>query len=195
MSPHPGTDGRSLAGLAALLAGPAAAQLIEDLAAHAAPPAPAGSLRAVSASAALARGRTCYDHLAGRLGVLVLDALAARGLVALADGVAVTPSGLRWLAGLGLDVGALRATRRPLARECLDWTERRPHLAGAAGTGLCGHFFAAGWIERTGGGRAVRVTALGHDALLDLLGIAPGDLEPVRPGSAAAPEVRHQGVG
>jgi DNA-binding transcriptional ArsR family regulator len=164
------------------IASPAVAEMIEDLAGRAAPGATAArSLRAVSAATAMARGRICYDHLAGRLGVRLLDAMAARGLLEVGNGVAVTAEGLRWLGGLGIDVGSLRASRRLLARDCMDRTERRPHLAGAAGAGLCGHFFEAGWIERIGRHRAVRVTDAGHVALEDLLGISPSDLELTAP--------------
>ncbi|MEU6075056.1 winged helix-turn-helix domain-containing protein [Micromonospora sp. NPDC047074] len=160
------------------LAGPAVAQLIEDLAGHAPDPPPsAGSLRAARANAALAYARTCYDHLAGRLGVLLRDALFARRLLDGSDGLALTPAGLDWLAGLGVPVAPLRAVRRPLVRDCLDWTERRPHLAGALGAALCDRFFAAGWLTR-GAGRAVRLTPAGGPALAAALGLAPADLAP-----------------
>jgi DNA-binding transcriptional ArsR family regulator len=164
------------------LAGPQVAQLIEELAEHAPPIQPgAGSLRAVNASAALARARTCYDHLAGRLGVLIVDAMADRGLLEVSTGLALTPSGLSWLADLGIDVAALRSARRPLVRDCLDWTERRPHLGGAVGAAMCRWFFDRGWIERGAGGRAVRVTATGRPALVRALAIQVGDLQPAGP--------------
>ncbi|MGC5331744.1 ArsR/SmtB family transcription factor [Micromonospora sp. DT62] len=160
------------------LAGPSVAQLIEDLAGHApAPPPSAGSLRAVRAGVALAYARTCYDHLAGRLGVLLRDALLARRLLDDAGGLALTPDGLDWLVGLGIPVAPLRGARRPLVRDCLDWTERRPHLAGALGAALCERFFAAGWLTR-GVGRAVRLTPAGSPALAAALGLAPADLAP-----------------
>jgi DNA-binding transcriptional ArsR family regulator len=143
------------------------AQLIEDLAAHLPPaPVPARTLRAATASAALARGRTCYDHLAGRLGVAVTDALERRGLLCRAAGFALTPAGLRWLH----ELGPVRASKRPLARGCLDWTERREHLAGAAGAAICAQLLDRGWIARVGTGRAVRVSPAGSAALTDLFG-------------------------
>ncbi|MFF3847616.1 ArsR/SmtB family transcription factor [Streptomyces sp. NPDC002328] len=147
------------------------AQLVEDLAAQVAPDAVAGprSLRASSAGSAMARGRTCYDHLAGRLGITVTDALGACGLLLRETGFALTEAGLRWFEGVG--IGLDRGGRRPLARACLDWTERRPHLAGVAGAALCRHAFDAGWCERIGSERAVRVTAAGERALADLLGV------------------------
>jgi DNA-binding transcriptional ArsR family regulator len=160
------------------LAGPSVAQLIEDLAGHApAPPAPPRTLRAASAGAALAYARTCYDHLAGRLGVLVHDALLARGVLDRTGGLALTPAGAEWLAGLGVPVEPLRAARRPLLRDCLDWTERRPHLAGALGAGLCRRFLDLGWTAR-GTGRAIRLTPAGRTALPAALGLTPADLPP-----------------
>ncbi|MFD2765022.1 ArsR/SmtB family transcription factor [Micromonospora eburnea] len=162
------------------LAGPSVAQLVEDLAGHApAPPAPPRTLRAVSAAAALAYARTCYDHLAGRLGVLVYDTLLARGVLDRTGGPAVTPDGVAWLAGIGVPVEPLRAGRRPLVRECLDWTERRPHLAGALGAALCQRFLDLGWTVR-GTGRAIRLTPAGRPALAAALGIAPAELAPPR---------------
>jgi DNA-binding transcriptional ArsR family regulator len=147
------------------------AQLVEDLAAQVAPETALRprTLREASAGSAMARGRTCYDHLAGRLGIAVTDALTVRGLLRQDTGFALTDAGLTWFdtAGIGLD----RKGRRPLARACLDWTERRPHLAGVAGAALCRHALDAGWCVRIGSERAVKVTASGERALSDLLGI------------------------
>ncbi|MFC7901430.1 ArsR/SmtB family transcription factor [Streptomyces griseoincarnatus] len=147
------------------------AQLVEDLAAHIAPDAaePPRGLRQSGADSAMARGRTCYDHLAGRLGIAVTDALTARGLLRQDTGFALTDAGLDWFGALGADLG--RRGRRPLARACLDWTERRPHLAGAAGAALCRHLLDQGWCVRIGSSRAVKVTGAGERALTDLLGI------------------------
>ncbi|MDT0466276.1 ArsR/SmtB family transcription factor [Streptomyces gibsoniae] len=154
------------------LAGPQVAQLVEELAAQVEPGVRAArrrTLRASGAAAAMAHGRTCYDHLAGRLGIAVADAFTARGLLRQDTGFALTDAGLRWFdtAGIGLD----RTGRRPLVRSCLDWTERRPHLAGVAGAALCRHALDAGWCVRIGSERAVRVTAEGERALSALLGI------------------------
>ncbi|NJC72398.1 helix-turn-helix transcriptional regulator [Planosporangium thailandense] len=160
------------------LADPGVAELIEDLAAYS-PRVPVrpNSLRTANATAALAWARTCYDHLAGRLGVLLVDAMTDQGL--LEAGWGLSDHGLRWFADLGIDVAALRSPRRPLVRHCLDWTERRPHLAGAAGAALCRHFFDRGWVTRAGGQRrAVRVTESGRAALHDVLGVPVADLTP-----------------
>ncbi|MYV97037.1 helix-turn-helix domain-containing protein [Streptomyces sp. SID3343] len=160
------------------LADPAVARMVEDLAAYAMPPTrtPPTSLRAHSASEAMARGRTCYDHLAGRLGVAITDAMTTRGLLRQDAGFALSPAGVAWLTDLGADLTETR--KRPLARPCLDWTERRPHLAGTAGAELCRLILDQGWAERIGTRRAVRPTPLGRTELERLLGIRPADLDP-----------------
>ncbi|MFF3303486.1 ArsR/SmtB family transcription factor [Streptomyces sp. NPDC001741] len=152
------------------------AQLIEELAAHAAPGAekPPRSLREASLQHALARGRTCYDHLAGRLGIRITDAMTERGLLRQDTGFALTEEGLAWFEDLGVRLDT--ASRRPLARGCLDWTERRPHLAGVSGAALCRHVLDAGWCERVGTGRAVRATPDGLRALSRHLGMEPASL-------------------
>ncbi|MET7691215.1 winged helix-turn-helix domain-containing protein [Streptomyces sp. NPDC005483] len=149
------------------------AHLVEDLAAQIAPDTVQRprTLRESSAGSAMARGRTCYDHLAGRLGIAVTDALTSRRLLTQDTGFALTDAGLAWFAATGIPLD--RRTRRPLARPCLDWTERRPHLAGVAGAALCRHALAEGWCVRIGSERAVKVTAAGERALEELLGI-PG---------------------
>jgi DNA-binding transcriptional ArsR family regulator len=157
------------------LADARAAQLIEELAAFAIPvgtppPAPT-TLRGSTVAAALRHARTCYDHLAGRVGIVLIDAMTERGYLDESGGVALTPSGLAWLASVGIDTDSLRSARRPVARHCLDWTERRPHLAGSAGAALCDRLFATKWIERIGGDRAVRVTPAGLRGLNGALGL------------------------
>ncbi|MGI5488727.1 ArsR/SmtB family transcription factor [Microtetraspora malaysiensis] len=164
------------------LADPAVAQLIEDMAAHDPPVAsPPGTLRVAGARRALAFARTCYDHMAGRLGVAVTDALSGRGLLERRAGFAFTEAGTAWLDDV---LGGLPRTagRRPLARQCLDWTERRPHLAGAAGAALCRHALDQGWVTRIGSERALAVGPAGAEAfsrLLDIdvaaLRLSPGD--------------------
>lgn len=159
------------------LAGASVAQLLEDLAARIEhrPASPRG-LRAVTANSALRRGRTCYDHLAGRLGVAVTDAMTRAGLLDQTGGFALTTAGLAWLTDtLGLSPEDLRPNKRPLARGCLDWTERRQHLAGLAGAKLCETFLGNDWVVRIGSGRAVRLTPNGKAALRDLLGLPDVD--------------------
>ncbi|MFH8367144.1 ArsR/SmtB family transcription factor [Streptomyces sp. NPDC018031] len=156
------------------LAGPHIAQLIEDLSAHAAPAPPPRSLRAAGASGAMARARTCYDHLAGRLATEITSALFARGLLQQETGFALTDAGMGWFGELGIDLAAARG-RRPLVRSCLDWTERKPHLAGAAGAALCRHALDTGWCVRIGSRRALRVTEEGRRAFRELLGVRVPD--------------------
>lgn len=158
------------------------AHLVEELASQAVPGEPERprSLRAASVSSALARGRTCYDHLAGRLGIRITEAMTVRGLLRQDTGFALTEAGLDWFGALGISLDP--SARRPLVRGCLDWTERRPHLAGAAGAALCAHVLEAGWCERFGSGRAVRVTPSGVRALWELMGLDPASLAP--PGHA-----------
>lgn len=152
------------------LADARAAQLIEDLAAHVAPVARRPrTLRESTAGSAMARGRTCYDHLAGRLGIALTDALTERGLLRQDTGFALTEAGLDWFGAAGITLD--RTGRRPLARACLDWTERRPHLAGVAGAALCRHALEAGWCVRIGSERAVKVTPSGERVLSELFGV------------------------
>ncbi|WP_329315856.1 ArsR/SmtB family transcription factor [Streptomyces sp. NBC_01262] len=164
------------------LADPATAALIEDLAAYSSShssshpssrssPGPApSSLRESGRMSAEARARTCYDHLAGHLGVAVTDAILSRGLVADDAGLVVTEAGRVWLAELDIDLLALRGSR-PMVRSCLDWTERRTHLAGALGAALCKLAFDRRWVERIGSGRALKVTPEGGRAFQELLEI------------------------
>ncbi|HEX6500484.1 MAG TPA: winged helix-turn-helix domain-containing protein [Micromonosporaceae bacterium] len=132
-------------------------------------PAPVRTLSAHSRRRALAQARTCYDHLAGVLGVAITDAMTRRGLLAWDRGLTVTATGCSWLAELGIDTAP--AGRRPFVRSCVDWTQRRPHLAGTVGAALCRHAFDAGWIRRIGSTRAVAVTDCGRDALAHHLGL------------------------
>lgn len=155
------------------LAGADTAEMVENLASmaprRAAPP---GSLSAASRHQALARARTCYDHLAGALGVSITEAMTRGGLLDWARGLALTGDGAHWFAALGIALPS--GSRRPLVRSCLDWTERRPHLAGAAGAALCGHAFGSGWIRRIGSGRAVALTDTGRNAFREHLGLVAG---------------------
>lgn len=160
------------------LADPRAADLIEGLLAHLDPTVQRHrTLRSAVASSAMARGRTCYDHLAGRLGVAITDAMTASGLLALSHGCALTDDGLAWFGGaLRVAPRELRSTRRPLVKCCLDATERRSHLAGAAGALLCARMFDNGWIKRIGTGRAVRLTPSGAAALQEALALEAASL-------------------
>lgn len=114
---------------------------------------------------ALRRARVCYDHLAGELGVQAFEALLARGLFEVdATGLRITPAGLAWFAALGVDVAAVSAQRRMMCKACLDWSERRHHLAGAWGAALLQRLFALGWARRVAGTRVVQFTPQGERA-------------------------------
>jgi len=131
--------------------------------------APVTSLRAASRSEALREARTCYDHLAGRFGVGVTEALVARDVLHDRDGsFELTGDGEVFLVELGVDVAGARARKRAFARACLDWSERRPHLAGALGAALADAALDQGWVRRPPNDRWLRVTPKGAAALTDL---------------------------
>jgi DNA-binding transcriptional ArsR family regulator len=163
------------------LASPAVAQMIESImqvASGLQPPRPSFSVG--PRDIALRTARTCYDHLAGRLGVALADALVAGGYAELSnDAGLVTESGVKFLGGMGIDVDALTARRgkhaaRILCRPCLDWSERRAHLAGAVGAALCTHSLEHGWIRRIRGTRAVAITPKGQRIFRDEFGVQVG---------------------
>ena len=150
------------------LASPEVADALEALA-RIAPPEQIRSLRAADTSSALRYARTCYDHLAGRLGVGLTDALLARNLLLAADGsYTLTLLGETTLAQLGVDIDRARAARRSFARTCLDWSEQRPHLAGALGSALTDTLLARRWLLRRPHDRALSVTPKGQAALHEL---------------------------
>lgn len=148
------------------LAGPEVASALEALA-RIAPPAAVRSLRQHRTVRGLAEARTCYDHLAGLRGVELRDRLlASRALREIDDSDhELTRHGQRLLARLDLDVERLVASRRVFARACVDWTQRRPHLAGALPAAVTARLLDLGWLSR-GRGRTVRV-AEDYDQRLD----------------------------
>ena len=118
--------------------------------------------------------RTCYDHIAGRLGVTIADSLARQGFVELAeDAGVVTDAGAQFLdkIGVGFDPspGAGKKNRL-VCRPCLDWSERRPHLAGRLGVALCHHCIASGWVRKRSASRVLDITPAGDQALRRLFG-------------------------
>ena len=148
---------------------PAVARLVESLGQIGG--APSRTVKSVP----IARARTCYDHLAGRLGVAVFKALVARDAVKAQKGVpgavALGPQAERVFGKLGVELDVVRHERRRFATACLDWTERQPHLGGALGAALWGEFTARGWIIRQPGTRAVAVARAGTRGLKRALGV------------------------
>jgi DNA-binding transcriptional ArsR family regulator len=121
---------------------------------------------------ALGAARICYAHLAGRLSVDLTDALVARDHLVLHDEAAeVTTTGARFLTEFGIELPRRRTTRRHLSRLCLDWTERRPHIAGKIGAALTRRYFDLGWLERRKHSQAVSVTPPGRRGFLKVFGI------------------------
>ena len=153
------------------LASPKVAQMLESIVAVAGENRP--RFRPLSRQAAALRdARVCYDHLAGRLGVAIADAMAARGYLVLEDdGGRFTEAGARFLWELGIDLRVAGKGRRHLCRACLDWTERRPHIGGAIGAALAERWLALGWLSRHKDSRAVSVTPVGEDGFRDSLGL------------------------
>jgi DNA-binding transcriptional ArsR family regulator len=134
---------------------------------------PVSSLTADKRRTAMREARTCYDHLAGRLGVAVADLFLARGWLIERDGLWVLPHvGVQPCSDtLGIPVTVPEGTSRPAARPCPDWTERRPHVAGLLGAALLTAMLDAGWVSRRTSDRALRINADGSAALIRL-GIA-----------------------
>ncbi len=171
------------------LAGPGVAGVLESLARLVGQPSRPTAARTAQFRA-LRHARTCYDHLAGELGVAIAAALEGHGLLAPAEGkrLDVTPAGIRWFAAvLGMNVTALRPGRHGIACRCLDWTERHHHLAGSLGTHMLRRCCALGWLTRTPGSRAVQLTRSGRDSLRQQLGIDASESWGVKQRSVSSP--------
>jgi DNA-binding transcriptional ArsR family regulator len=145
-----------------------------------APERPVSTLRGAHERDTLRHGRLCYDHLAGRIGVAINDQIVERGfLERTPDGYAVTADGVRKFATIGIDTDVLARAPRPLTRACLDWSERRHHLAGSLGAAFTAELLRRGWVETREASRVVILTQIGRDALTDFLALQPGQLDPV----------------
>lgn len=123
----------------------------------------------------LAAARFCYDHLAGRLGTGLTDAWVASGWLAGRDELVLTDAGAAGLREIGVDVDGAITARRATTRACLDWTERRPHLAGALGSAVGARFLEAGWVTRHRSGRGLDVTPAGRGLVREAWGIDLAD--------------------
>jgi DNA-binding transcriptional ArsR family regulator len=171
------------------LPSPHVAMVIEALASLA-PPIRSLEMPLSREARSLRFGRSCYDHLAGRLGIAVTVCLEAVGHLNLVDDEAkqylVSEDGRRWFKAFGIELAALKPGSRGIARRCLDWTERRHHLAGPLGRALLSRFVKLGWLRRDCRTRAVSVTCAGAAGLarsLELDVRALDDFAPVRDAS------------
>jgi DNA-binding transcriptional ArsR family regulator len=138
--------------------------------------------------ARLRTARTCYDHLAGTLGVALYDRLTALGWLASSspgpgNSCDLTPQGVKALEALGIDLEGLRALRRRFAFACLDWSERRSHLGGALGAALLAHALKRRWVTPDLDSRALSLTSFGRRETLARFGL---DLAPAPPAAARA---------
>jgi len=145
------------------LASPAIAGMLEAMMVAAAPP----PIRTGPRDAAMRRARICYDHLAGEISVAIADAMIARAQIDLAtDGAALTDAGRALLDEIGVELPPCSESKGAVfCRPCLDWSERRHHIAGAVGAALYRTFLARNWIRRVEGSRTVNVTLPGREAL------------------------------
>lgn len=139
-------------------------EALEELAVHAAPRSRAPGPR----DGAVRFARTCYDHVAGEVGILLAESFRRRGYLSIADGeCGLSRRGRTAMGRLGLDLEELRMTRRRLVRQCLDWSGLRPHLGGALGASLFARFSELGWIRRREHTRVILVTSRGRQGLRD----------------------------
>ena len=159
------------------LAGAHIAAMLESISAVAsiAPP----RLRPIRIDDQMRKARMCYDHIAGELGVTLADALQEHRHIELAeDGGVVTDSGEVFFKNLGIDLAAARGSRRVFCRPCVDWSERRYHLAGAVGSAIAQRLMALRWISRKRDGRALTITPVGWSNIERAFGCSLHDHEP-----------------
>ncbi|CAG7626032.1 ArsR/SmtB family transcription factor [Paenibacillus allorhizosphaerae] len=153
------------------LAGPEVAYALEALNAIATQK-PIRSLKEYDQSKVLRYARTCYDHIAGEVGVRLTDRLLALGMIERSGrDYVVSKQGYDRFKHFGIDVDTVQMGRRHFARQCLDWSERRHHIAGGLGAAITNRLFELEWITRIPGGRAVRVTDAGLNGLADEFGL------------------------
>jgi len=157
------------------IASPLVARMLESIKAVAALETPARNQPRSAQDDALRFARSCYDHLADRLGVALADALVAKKFVVLSEeGGALTARGQKFLCDFGADLTAKSGSRRIFCRACLDWSERRRHIAGLAGAAILTRLVALNWLARARGSRALRLTPAGQRGLREAFGIADG---------------------
>ena len=126
----------------------------------------------ISDSSRIKYCRTCYDHLAGKVGVAITDKLLSRRIIeGNNEGFMISSSGIKWFDRLDISITELKRDQRVLARPCLDWSEKRPHLAGAVGAALADRLFDLKWLQRARHSRIVSITPVGQKKIYELLGL------------------------
>jgi DNA-binding transcriptional ArsR family regulator len=166
------------------IASPLVAKMLESIQAVAAIEVPPRYQPRSARDEALRFARTCYDHIAGHLGVAIADALTANGHIVLnAEGGELTGTGRQVLARLGADLSVASCGGRIFCRPCLDWSERRYHLAGHVGAEICRRCLELRWFERERGARILRLTAAGRRGLCETLGVDIGSRPSTTPAS------------
>ena len=156
------------------IASPRVAAMLESIKVVAAIEVPPRRQPRSASDDALRFARSCYDHLAGQVGVAVTDALAAMGHIALSDdGGKVTPAGERFLTAFGVDLKP--QTRRMFCQACLDWSERRYHLKGLVGARILDRLLQLGWLKSVPGNRALKLTPAGRAGLSETFQIEIGN--------------------
>jgi DNA-binding transcriptional ArsR family regulator len=154
------------------IASPLVARMLESIKVVAAIEVPARHQPRSARDDALRFARTCYDHLAGRVAVAIADALVTRAYVVLGDdGGEVTEAGMRSLTGFGANLTLQSRNGRIFCRPCLDWSERRYHVAGHVGAEICRRCLQLGWFARVRDSRALRLTPAGEAGLFDAFGV------------------------
>jgi DNA-binding transcriptional ArsR family regulator len=159
------------------LANPEVAELMEMIAALS-PPVQIRSLRQSQEMIQVRHARTCYDHLAGQLGVALTQALLDQSYVTVISDLEfdVTEQGIEHFRLLGIDLTTLKSNRRIFAKRCLDWSERFYHIGGFLGSVIAQRLFEMNWIEPVDKTRAVRITETGKQKLLELYHIKMEDV-------------------
>ncbi|MGG4213447.1 winged helix-turn-helix domain-containing protein [Paenibacillus sp. FSL L8-0638] len=137
-----------------------------------APPVPIKSFKQASENEAIRLARTCYDHVAGQLGVQLMNFFMQKGILSEdQDGLHITDQGETFFTDFQIDLTKTRQKRRSFSHKCLDWSERRHHLAGALGSAILDRLFELNWIERLPTTRAIRITAEGKGGFKEIFSI------------------------
>jgi DNA-binding transcriptional ArsR family regulator len=151
---------------------PEVAPILESLL-NMTPPSEVKSFKQASQTKAIKKARTCYDHFAGEFGVALTEALVNQSIITEGEqDFILTDTGYDFLNEFGINIDDIRKSKRSFSRKCLDWSERKYHLAGALGKAIVNRFYELNWVEPLTGSRAVKVTALGKAELLKKFNIS-----------------------